>query len=133
VRTSSLCPNPFLFTCIVASLTPIRTNILFRVIAQCQSATSEALLAFSRIDVLLICQSEALVGSIEELSQSARALSLVRDQFESNFFAPVNMIKAVLPGMRDNRGGHIVAITGISESFRLLCLNRDVWIASNVY
>jgi NAD(P)-dependent dehydrogenase (short-subunit alcohol dehydrogenase family) len=86
-----------------------------RVVAQCQSAISEALLAFHRIDVLLICQSEALIGSIEELSQSARALSLVRDQFETNFFAPVNLVKAVLPGMRERRDGHIVAITGISE------------------
>jgi NAD(P)-dependent dehydrogenase (short-subunit alcohol dehydrogenase family) len=88
---------------------------IYRVIAQCQSAITEALLAFTRIDVLLICTSEALIGCIEELSQSTRAMSLVRDQFESNFFAPVNLVKAVLPGMREQRGGHIVAITGISE------------------
>jgi NAD(P)-dependent dehydrogenase (short-subunit alcohol dehydrogenase family) len=92
-----------------------------RVIGQCQSAIAEAILAFSQIDVLVICQSEALIGSIEELSQSDRALSLVRDQFETNFFAPVNLVKAVLPGMREKRNGHIVAITGIS-AFPLIIL-----------
>ncbi|KAF2432291.1 NAD(P)-binding protein [Tothia fuscella] len=85
-----------------------------RVIGQCQSAVAEALEAFDKIDVLVICQSEALVGSIEELSQSDRAQSLVRDQFETNFFAPVNLIKSMLPSMRAKRNGHIVTLTGIT-------------------
>jgi NAD(P)-dependent dehydrogenase (short-subunit alcohol dehydrogenase family) len=99
-----------------------------RVIAQCQSAISEALLAFSRIDVLLICQSEALIGCIEELSQSTRALSLVRDQFDSNVFAPVNLVKTVLPGMRERRGGHVVAITGICELLFLQFMGKGMGV-----
>lgn len=86
-----------------------------RNIAETQSAVAEALAAFGRIDILLICKSEALVGSVEELSQTERTQTLVRDQFETNFFGPVNVIKAVLPSMREKRNGHIVAVTGISE------------------
>lgn len=85
-----------------------------RIIAETQSAVAEALGAFGRIDILFICKSEALVGSIEELSQTGRTQTLVRDQFETNFFGPVNVVKAVLPSMREKRNGHIVAMTGIT-------------------
>jgi NAD(P)-dependent dehydrogenase (short-subunit alcohol dehydrogenase family) len=85
-----------------------------RSIAETQIAVAEALAAFGRIDILLICKSEALVGSVEELSQTKRTQTLVRDQFETNFFGPVNVVKAVLPSMRDKRNGHIVAMTGIT-------------------
>lgn len=54
------------------------------------------------------------MGSIEELSQTDRTQTLVRDQFETNFFGPVNVLKAVLPSMREKRNGHIVAMTGIT-------------------
>ncbi|KAE9969369.1 hypothetical protein BLS_005394 [Venturia inaequalis] len=85
-----------------------------RKIAETQSAVAEALAAFGRIDILFICKSEAVVGSIEELSQTDRTQTLVRDQFETNFFGPVNVLKAVLPSMREKRNGHIVAMTGIT-------------------
>ncbi|QDS77082.1 hypothetical protein FKW77_007374 [Venturia effusa] len=85
-----------------------------RNIAETQSAVAEALAAFGRIDILFICKSEALVGSVEELSQTSRTQTLVRDQFETNFFGPVNVVKAVLPSMREKRNGHIVAMTGIT-------------------
>jgi NAD(P)-dependent dehydrogenase (short-subunit alcohol dehydrogenase family) len=67
----------------------------------------------------LISLYKALVGTIEELSQTARARSLVRDQFETNLFAPVNVIKAVLPVMREKKSGHIIVITGISENINV--------------
>jgi NAD(P)-dependent dehydrogenase (short-subunit alcohol dehydrogenase family) len=59
--------------------------------------------------------NQALVGTVEELSQSTRALSLIRDQFETNFFSAVNVIKSVLPSMREKKNGHIVVMTGISK------------------
>ena len=85
-----------------------------RVVGQCQSAIAEAIQAFRRIDVLLICRSFTLVGTLEELSQTGHTLSKVRDQYETNFFAPVNLIKAVLPSMREAKNGHIIVITGIT-------------------
>lgn len=35
--------------------------------------------------------------------------------FEINFFANVNIIKAILPVMRERKNGHMIVITGISE------------------
>jgi NAD(P)-dependent dehydrogenase (short-subunit alcohol dehydrogenase family) len=51
---------------------------------------------------------------VEELAASARAMTLVRDQFERNFFGPMNMIKEVLPDMRANTNGHIILLAGIT-------------------
>ncbi len=58
----------------------------------------------------------ALIGTIEELAQSPRAQTLVRDQFTTNFFGPINIIKAVLPSFRECKNGHIILVTGISTS-----------------
>lgn len=35
--------------------------------------------------------------------------------FEINFFANVNIIKAILPAMRERKNGHMIVITGISK------------------
>ena len=58
----------------------------------------------------------AVIGSVEELAQTSRTRSLVDEIFEINFFANVNIIKAVLPIMRERKNGHIIVITGISRS-----------------
>ena len=56
----------------------------------------------------------AIIGAIEELSQSTRTRGLVRDQFETNFFGPVNIVKTVLPSFRARKQGHIILLTAIS-------------------
>ena len=58
--------------------------------------------------------SLALVGTVEELAQNHRTRAAIQAQFDSNFFGPVNIIKAGLPRLRDQRNGHIVLLTGIS-------------------
>ena len=63
---------------------------------------------------LIILLATAVIGAVEELAQSNRTISLVDEIFEINFFANVNIIKAVLPVMRDRKNGHIIVITGIS-------------------
>ncbi|KAI8943748.1 hypothetical protein NX059_001727 [Plenodomus lindquistii] len=85
-----------------------------RVVGQCQAAVAEAIEAFGRIDVLLCAASEAIIGAVEELAQSSRTISLVDEIFEINFFANVNIIKSVLPIMRERKNGHIIVITGIT-------------------
>ncbi|KAF2710735.1 short chain dehydrogenase/reductase family protein-like protein [Pleomassaria siparia CBS 279.74] len=85
-----------------------------RIVSQCQSAVAEAVEAFGRIDVLFGSTSEAVIGTIEELAQNSRTISLVQETFEMNFFANVNIIKAVLPIMRQRKNGHIVVLTGIT-------------------
>ena len=85
-----------------------------RIMGQCQSAVAEAVQSFGRIDILFCCHSEVVVGTVEELSQSARTSTLVHDQFETNFFGPVNIIKATLPIFRSKENGHIVLLTAIT-------------------
>jgi NAD(P)-dependent dehydrogenase (short-subunit alcohol dehydrogenase family) len=58
----------------------------------------------------------AVIGAVEELAQSSRTISLVDEIFEINFFANVNIIKAILPVMRQRKNGHVIVITGISKS-----------------
>ncbi|CAG8959631.1 hypothetical protein HYFRA_00001534 [Hymenoscyphus fraxineus] len=84
-----------------------------RVMGQCGAAVAEAVDVFGRIDILLCCTSEAVVGTVEELSTSAATQNLVRDQFETIFFGQVNFIKATLPLLRERHNGHIMILTGI--------------------
>jgi NAD(P)-dependent dehydrogenase (short-subunit alcohol dehydrogenase family) len=112
-----------------------------RVVGQCQAAVAEAVEAFGRIDVLLCAASEGTVSSIHinllhingsssrdrgcrRVAQSNRTISLVAEIFEINFFANVNIIKAILPVMRERKNGHIIVITGISKlcSSLIACL-----------
>jgi NAD(P)-dependent dehydrogenase (short-subunit alcohol dehydrogenase family) len=59
---------------------------------------------------------KALIGTVEELSASTQTMNLVRDQFEINYFGPLNIIKAALPYMRRERSGHVMIISGISKT-----------------
>ena len=82
---------------------------------QCQAAVAQAVEAFGKLDVLFCCSSEAVIGAVEELAATRGNQALVRDQFETNFFGPVNIIKAALPAMREKASGHIITLTGISR------------------
>ncbi len=60
------------------------------------------------VDVLVNNAGYGLEGILEESS-----LDDVRRQFDANVFGAVAMIKAVLPGMRERRSGHIVNVTSM--------------------
>lgn len=51
---------------------------------------------------------------MEELSSSPSTQALTRQQFETNFFANVNIIRAALPQLRKQRNGHLIMVTGIT-------------------
>ncbi|KAF1827548.1 NAD(P)-binding protein [Dissoconium aciculare CBS 342.82] len=85
-----------------------------RIKAQCQSAVAEAVRCFRQIDILFCNSSEVVLGTVEELSQDTRTMSLARDQFETNFFGNINMIKASLPIMRETQCSHIILLTAIT-------------------
>ena len=81
-------------------------------VSQAQSAIAEALSAFGMgIDILLLQTPSAVLGTVEELAQTPATMTLVRDQFETNFFANVNLIRAVLPAMRERKNGHIMLLS----------------------
>ncbi|PTD03765.1 Transport protein particle subunit trs120 [Fusarium culmorum] len=77
----------------------------------CGAAVAEAVQVFGRIDILLCCKSDAVVGTVEELSTTPFTQNLVRDQFESVFFSQVNFIKSALPQLRSQHTGHIIVLT----------------------
>lgn len=70
-----------------------------------------------------VSRAEAEVGAIEVLVNNAgyghegvleeSSLEDLQRQFAANVFGPVAMIKAVLPGMRERRRGHIVNVTSM--------------------
>ncbi|RKU42035.1 hypothetical protein DL546_000100 [Coniochaeta pulveracea] len=84
-----------------------------RVMGQCGAAIAEAVQVFGRIDILLCCKFESVIGTVEELSTSPATETLVRDQFETIFFSQVNFIKAALPQFRAQHTGHIIVLTSI--------------------
>ncbi|KAL8691177.1 MAG: hypothetical protein Q9224_004233 [Gallowayella concinna] len=81
---------------------------------QCQAAVAEVVTHFRKLDVLFCCASQAIIGTVEELGASSRTSALVRDQFETNYFGHVNIIKAALPSMRAQDCGHIILLSGIT-------------------
>jgi NAD(P)-dependent dehydrogenase (short-subunit alcohol dehydrogenase family) len=73
---------------------------------QIDAAVAAADAAFGGIDVLCNNAAYGYMAAIEEGEDEE-----VRSLFETNFFGPVAMIKAVLPQMRARRSGYIINIS----------------------
>jgi NAD(P)-dependent dehydrogenase (short-subunit alcohol dehydrogenase family) len=76
--------------------------------AEVESSVKAAESAFGRIDVLVNNAGIGYFGSIEESDEAE-----VKRMFDINFWGLSAMTRAVLPGMRKRRGGHIVNISSI--------------------
>lgn len=77
----------------------------------------------------VVAEVESTIGPVDVLVNNAgyghegimeeSTLAEMRQQFEVNVFGAVAMIKAVLPGMRQRRRGHIINITSMGSFITL--------------
>lgn len=77
--------------------------------AEVRAAVEFAVKEFGRIDVLANNAGYGLLGAIEEPSDAQ-----IREQFETNFFGAADVMRAVLPVMRSQKGGHIFNMSSVA-------------------
>ena len=70
---------------------------------------SEVIENTGKIDVLINNAGVGITGPIEEIPEEE-----IKNNFETNFFGPINVIKAILPEMRKQNSGLIINITSIA-------------------
>ena len=75
---------------------------------QMAAAITETTARFGHVDVLVNNAGYGYLGAIEEGEDEG-----VRALFDTDLFAPIDLIKAMLPGMRARRSGHIVNVSSI--------------------
>jgi NAD(P)-dependent dehydrogenase (short-subunit alcohol dehydrogenase family) len=74
-----------------------------------QAATKAAVDRFDRIDVLVNNAGNFYAGFFEVTSPDQ-----FRQQIETNFFGPLNVTRAILPVMREQRSGHVITLSSVA-------------------
>lgn len=74
-----------------------------------KAAVAEVIKLSGRIDVLVNNAGVGITGPLEEIPTEE-----IKANFETNFFGPIEMMKAVLPHMRQQKSGLIINITSIA-------------------
>jgi len=74
-----------------------------------QTAIAEVISKSGRIDVVINNAGVGITGPIEEIPTVE-----IQNNFETNLFGPIEVMKAVLPQMRSQKSGLIINITSIA-------------------
>jgi NAD(P)-dependent dehydrogenase (short-subunit alcohol dehydrogenase family) len=74
-----------------------------------KSAVAEVISKSGRIDVVINNAGVGITGPIEEIPTEE-----IKNNFETNLFGPIEVMKAVLPQMRSQKSGLIINITSIA-------------------
>ena len=74
-----------------------------------QKAVAEIITKTGRLDVVINNAGVGITGPLEEIPTEE-----IKNNFETNFFGPIEVMKAVLPQMRSQKTGLIINITSIA-------------------
>lgn len=74
-----------------------------------KSAVSELIQKEGKLDVVINNAGVGITGPLEEIPTQE-----IKNNFETNFFGPIELMKAVLPQMRNQKSGLIINITSIA-------------------
>jgi NAD(P)-dependent dehydrogenase (short-subunit alcohol dehydrogenase family) len=88
-----------------------------------QEAVSKIIALSGRLDIVINNAGVGITGPLEEIPTVE-----IRNNFETNFFGPIEVMKAVLPQMRSQKSGLIINITSIAAYMGLPY--RSVYSAS---
>jgi NAD(P)-dependent dehydrogenase (short-subunit alcohol dehydrogenase family) len=73
------------------------------------SAVNKIIVTSGRLDVVINNAGVGITGPLEEIPMEE-----IKNNFETNFFGPIEVMKAVLPQMRSQQSGLIINITSIA-------------------
>jgi NAD(P)-dependent dehydrogenase (short-subunit alcohol dehydrogenase family) len=90
-----------------ANFLPLEVNLADEDSVSCALHQTNA--AFKQIDVVINNAGYGIGGSIEELTDRES-----RDSFDVNVFGTLNVIRSVMPYMREQQSGHIINIASIA-------------------
>ncbi|MFA6083155.1 oxidoreductase [Mucilaginibacter sp.] len=105
------------------NLLPLAVNIKDE--GSVKDAINKTVSHFGHIDVVVNNAGYGLTGSLEELSDQE-----ARDNFDINVFGSLNVIRAAMPYLREQRSGHIFNIssiggfTGSFPGFGIYCATK---------
>jgi NAD(P)-dependent dehydrogenase (short-subunit alcohol dehydrogenase family) len=80
-----------------------------RNIASVQAAVAKIIGISGQLDIVINNAGVGITGPLEEIPTEE-----IRNNFETNFFGPIEVMKAVLPQMRSQKSGLIINITSIA-------------------